>query len=139
MKAIKALLAVILTEIIIAIPVVTGVYVWGMVGFQPESTNGNECAVVGKFYGDLELTDSRGKQDTYYQFRSADNEVWWLLTATEIGCVPDTSAHYILRYNNNGTTRENKPCDCLPEWDCECEVYDDEFISIKELQTIAER
>ena len=132
MKAIKKLLAIILTEIAIAIPVVTIIYTWGMVGFQPNNANANanECAVTGKFYGSMEMTDTKDKQDTYYQFRSDDNEVWWLLTATEIGCVPDTSAHYILRYNNNGTTKANKPCDCSPEHECECEVYDDEFISI---------
>lgn len=33
MKAIKVLAAIILTEIAIAIPILVGVYVWGMVAF----------------------------------------------------------------------------------------------------------
>ena len=33
MKAIKILAAIILTEIAIAIPILVGVYVWGMVAF----------------------------------------------------------------------------------------------------------
>lgn len=39
---------------------------------------------------------------------------------------------YILKYDNNGTTAENKSCECLPEWECECEVYDDIFLGIFE-------
>lgn len=98
------------------------------------SETNNEITTVGKFYGDIELTDSNGNADTYYQFRSNDNSVWWVLTATEIGAIPDQNSEYKLTYDNNGTTRENKTCDCLPEWDCECEVYDDTFISIETIQ-----
>lgn len=89
-----------------------------------------EIEVIGKFYGNLEMTDSNGNEDTYYQFRSNDNEVWWVLTKEEIGHIPNGNTEYILTYNNNGTTKENKPCDCGSEIDCECEVYDDEFISV---------
>ena len=94
-------------------------------------SNTNVISVQGKFYHTIELTDIDENEDTYYQFRSNDNEVWWLLTASEIGFIPDTTTEYTLTYNNNGTTKYNKSCDCLEEWDCECEVYDDVFISLK--------
>lgn len=98
---------------------------------QTSFFNPNIKQVAGKFYGNLELTRN-GVKDTHYQFRSNDDSVWWLLTADEIGCVPDRDTEYVLTYDNNGTTRENKPCDCAPEFDCECELYDDTFLSIKE-------
>jgi hypothetical protein len=88
---------------------------------------------VGKFHHTMELKDINGTEDLYYQFRSSDNTVWWLLTETEMGFVPDYNTEYTLTYDNNGTTKENKSCDCKPEWDCECEVYDDVFINIKEV------
>lgn len=117
-------------------------------------------AVRGKFYLTHEGTvcvdpdpAKIGKVETFYQFRSDDGKVWWSLTEEEIGYVPDTLQdlierdvfragksigslseitwdEYILVYDNCGTTSENKPCDCLPEYECECEVYDDEFIAI---------
>ena len=40
----------------------------------------------------------------------------------------------ILLTGFNGTTTENKNCGCLPEWECECEVYDDLFLSIAEAE-----
>lgn len=116
--------------------------------------------VRGKFYLTHEGTICAspdpakvGKLETFYQFRSNDGKVWWSLTEEEIGFIPDTlqaliecniiSAgksidslseivwnEYILVYDNNGTTVDNKPCDCLPEYECECEVYDDEFITL---------
>ena len=112
-------------EIIIAIPLVVGIYAWGMIGFAP--SNANECIAVGKFYGNYEATDANGKANIYYQFKSNDNEVWWALTAEEIGFIPNENIEYTLTYNNNGTTKANKPCDC-----CECEVYDDVFVSLRE-------
>ena len=84
----------------------------------------------GEFYGGgMELTDMYGITDTYYQFKSYDNMVWWLLTADEIGFVPNEDTEYILIYDDNGTTMENKSevCDCPAEWECECELYDDIF------------
>lgn len=98
------------------------------------SETNNKVTAVGKFYHNMELKDSNGNVDTYYQFRSNDDTVWWVLTETEIGAIPDQDALYVLTYDNNGTTRENKTCDCLPEWNCECEVYDDTFISIATIQ-----
>lgn len=80
----------------------------------------------GKFGCDFE--DLNG--ETYYQFKSNDNSEWWALTETEIGFKPSTEQEYVLLYCNNGTTKQNKACDCLPEWECECEVYDDVFLGI---------
>ncbi len=87
---------------------------------------------TGKFHHTMELKDNNGIEDTYYQFRSNDNTVWWLLTETDIGFVPDYNTEYTLTYDNSGTTKANKPCECGPEFDCECEVYDDVFLSIRE-------
>lgn len=86
--------------------------------------------VHGKFYTTFLANDYMGREENYYQFRSDDNTVWWALTEAEIGGVPDNETEYTLIYYDNGTTAENKPCDCLPEWECECEVYDDIFIGM---------
>ena len=83
---------------------------------------------VGKFTTDF--LDSNGKQ--YYQFKSNDDAVWWALTEKEIGFKPVMEKEYALLYCNNGTTKQNKPCDCIPDWECECELYDDVFIEIYE-------
>ena len=84
--------------------------------------------VAGKFTGELTTLD--GKQ--HYQFKSHDNMVWWFLTEDKIGFAPSTDKEYVLLYSDNGTTKENKPCDCAPELECECEVYDDVFVKIYE-------
>lgn len=97
-------------------------------------TQTNNVSIVGKFYGNIEGTDTNGNTDIYYQFKSNDDEVWWLFTAKEIGFVPNTNTEYTLTYNTNGTTRVNNPCDCTPELECECEVYDDEFVGIREMR-----
>lgn len=90
-----------------------------------------ELSVVsGKFYTSFLANDYRGREENLYQFRSDDNSVWWELTEEQIGGIPDNETQYTLIYYNNGTTAENKPCDCLPEWECECEVYDDIFIGM---------
>lgn len=78
-------------------------------------------AIEGKFYGD------KGIEDIYYQFRSDDDTVWWILTAAEIGHIPNTEDKYILYYTNNGT----RACDCPPELECECYLYDDIFFHIE--------
>lgn len=87
--------------------------------------------VEGKFYGDMICTDSDGIEDVYYQFRSDDDSVWWILTAAEIGHIPNTEDKYKLYYTDNGTVKETQVCDCLPEWDCECYLYDDIFFYIE--------
>ncbi len=92
--------------------------------------NPNVNKVAGKFYDSFEATDINGNTDTYYQFKSNDDSVWWMLTAEEIGCIPNGNMEYVLTYDNNGTTKENKSCSCT---DCECEVYDDIFVTIREM------
>lgn len=82
----------------------------------------------GKFTNSFEELDGQ----TYYQFKSNDNLVWWCLTEKEIGFKPSTEKEYVLLYCDNGTTADNKPCDDLPELECECEVYDDVFFAIFE-------
>lgn len=82
--------------------------------------------VEGKFYGTM--TSIEG--ETYYQFRSNDDSVWWLLTEKELGFIP-TEESYLLTYSDKGTTKENKPCDCDPIYECECELYDDMFLEIE--------
>ena len=84
---------------------------------------------VGTFTGTI--TDANG--DEYFHFKSNDNAVWWLLTAKEMGFTPKANTEYVLTYDNKGTTKANKPCGCEPEFECECEVYDDELVSIVEL------
>lgn len=84
-------------------------------------------AIEGKFYGDMICKNHQGIEDTYYQFRSDDDTVWWILTATEIGHIPNTEDKYILYYTDNGT----KTCDCPPELECECYLYDDIFFHIE--------
>lgn len=88
----------------------------------------------GKFYTDFEATDYRGIDDTYYQFRSDDNEVWWALTAKDIGFTPDTETQYILYFTDNGTTPDKPPCDCPAEYECECYCYDDIFFGIEAIE-----
>ena len=86
--------------------------------------------VDGKFYHTLDLVNS-GTENTYYQFRSHDDSVWWLLTADEIGHAPDFNTEYRLTFYDNGTTKPHETCDCTADMDCECYLYDDEFISIR--------
>ena len=66
----------------------------------------------------------------WYQFKSYDDTVWWALTTEDIGFVPEANKTYTLMYYDNGTT----DCiECAEELDCECEVYDDIFLAIKEI------
>ena len=89
----------------------------------------NESRVTGKFYGSCNISGTNGSADTYYFFKANDDSVWWQLTAEEIGFVPSADEEYVLAYDNNGTTKTNKPCDCTEE--CECEVYDDILLGVK--------
>lgn len=66
----------------------------------------------------------------WYQFKSYDDKVWWLLSIKDIGFMPEENKTYKLIYYNNQTT----DCfDCEPKYDCECEVYDDIFLAIHPL------
>lgn len=93
----------------------------------------NTISLTGKFYGHHEATDTNGNVDTYYHFKSDDGSVWWDLTEYQMGFIPNGNTKYIFTYSNNGTTKANKPCDCAPKDECECEVYDDMFVSIREM------
>ena len=66
---------------------------------------------------------------TYYQFKSYDDTVWWALTAEEMDLTPEANKTYTLVYYNNNTT---ECLECAEEFDCECEVYDDIFLTIYE-------
>lgn len=78
----------------------------------------------GSFYGDLNAKDMSGNEEVLYQFRSDDNEVWWLLTENEVGRVPKEGDRYVLVYDDKGTTS------CRHGDDCECYLYDDELITV---------
>lgn len=92
------------------------------------STSNNEVTVEGKFTP-KELAFENGT--TWYQFKSDDNSVWWILKEEEIGHKPTLNDKYLLTYNHNGTTETDlEKCGCLAEWECECYLYDDVFIKI---------
>ena len=86
--------------------------------------------IRGKFYTSLDVLNEYGDKERLYQFRSEDNSVFWLLSRTEICHIPNNSDEYVLYFSDNGTNADDKICDCLPEWECECEVYDDIFLGI---------
>lgn len=98
-----------------------------------EQSNPNIVSKEGYFHDEgLELFDIYGNADIHYLFKSDDNETWCNLTESEIGFIPNTTDKYILTYDNGGTPEQDLSiCGCLPEWECECHVYDDEFISIR--------
>ena len=110
-----------------------------MLDILVEDINGEVCdgtkipvvSIDGKFYGNVVCTDSDGVDDVYYQFRSDDDSVWWILTAEEIGHIPNEQDKYTLYYADNGTVKENQVCDCPTEWDCECYLYDDIFFYVE--------
>ena len=91
----------------------------------------NTKEVKGQFYDSVVATNQNGNTNTYYHFKSNDDKVWWLVTADELGFIPKANTEYVLVYDDNGTTKANKPCDCAPEDECECEVYDDIFLGVK--------
>ena len=86
--------------------------------------------VKGRFYHAMEVINYKDEEEVVYQFRSDDNSVWRLLTEEEVGEIPNFTDIYTLIFFDNGTTAENKSCDCIPEWECECELYDDIFLGI---------
>ena len=88
-------------------------------------------SVTGEFYDSIVATDQNGNKSTYYHFKSYDDKVWWYITEEQLGFIPKANTEYMLVYDENGTTSENKPCDCAPESECECEVYDDIFVEVK--------
>ena len=67
--------------------------------------------------------------DEWYQFKSYDDTVWCALTTEDIGFTPEPNKTYTLIYYDNGTT----DCtECDDSLECECEVYDDIFLTFAE-------
>jgi hypothetical protein len=99
----------------------------------PEQKNPNIITKEGRFHHvDMFFDNS---DELHCQFRSDDDEIWWILTESEINHIPNTEDKYILTYDNGGTPEQDLSiCGCLPEWECECHVYDDEFISIRRVE-----
>ena len=97
-------------------------------------TTSSVQASPGAFSSTLDATDYWGNEETLYHFHSTNDEVWWLLSPEDIGFTPNLKTKYVLVYDNMGTTKENYICnECLPEWTCECYLYDDEFIGLFEI------
>lgn len=57
-------------------------------------------------------------------FESYDGETRWYLTKAEAGITPNYTDTFVLTYDDFGTTSCDHP-------DCECYVYDDEFVMIE--------
>ena len=98
--------------------------------FNHNLFEGNQFEVsstLGQFVSEFKDIDG----DIYYQFRSYDDKVWWVNTAEEIGYSPEMFKPYEIMYYTNQTT----DCfDCEPRYECECEVYDDIFLFVKEVK-----
>ena len=92
--------------------------------FNTVKTEGEKIkasAVVGKFEhsGKWYKGENFSEAETYYQFKSNDNNIWWALTLEDLSFTPDADAEYTLIYYDNDTPGV-----------CECEVYDDIFLGI---------
>ena len=99
----------------------------------PEQKNPNIITKEGRFHHVNMFFDN--SNELHCQFRSDDNEDWWILTESEINHIPNTTDKYIITYDNGGTPEQDLSiCGCDPEWECECHVYDDEFISIRRIE-----
>ena len=64
----------------------------------------------------------------FLQLRDGSGFVQGVVVKEEVGEEP--CGKYLLVFDDKGTTTENKPCDCPTEYECECEVYDDELIAV---------
>lgn len=97
-----------------------------LVGVGSVSTNQQNTIVTvdGAIHGSF--TDSIDGTK-YYQFRSHDDSVWWLVSAEEVGFIPQQDTVYSLTYNNMGTL---DCAECPIKYECECELYDDELIAL---------
>ena len=70
----------------------------------------------------------------YYLFTSHDKAVIWAISPNDIAFTPAPHTEYTLVYNNNGTTADNYQCNIAEDHDCECYLYDDEFIALEGVQ-----
>ena len=94
--------------------------------------NKNLVSVEGEFVSESEVyCITTETTDKMYLFKSYDGTTTWALEEEEIGFVPCLGETYTLTYDNKGTTAENKPCNCLEEYECECELYDDEVVKVE--------
>ena len=92
--------------------------------FNKQVTDGEKIP-LSVANGSIEWLDG----NDWYQFISYDNTVWWTLNTETLGFVPDADKTYTLFYYDNGTT----DCtECPKEYDCECEVYDDILLGVRE-------
>lgn len=89
----------------------------------------NECLTEGYFEDGMIFVNDNGDAEYHYHFKSFDDEVWWFVSEAELGFVPKANTAYYFVYSDNGTTH----CDCPPEYDCDCYMYDDFFISCEEV------
>lgn len=92
----------------------------------------NIRTTVGEFDCTLTATNEFNHVEEFHQFKADDGQVWWLVAEEDIGEEP--CGKYLLVFDDKGTTAENKPCDCPTEYECECEVYDDELIAVIPLE-----
>lgn len=96
--------------------------------FNHQIAEGNQIP-ASVAVGSFELIDDDG----WFQFKSYDDMIWWALTSEEMGFAPEVGKTYMLLYYDNGTT----DCtECAEEFECECEVYDDIFLAINEMEAI---
>lgn len=96
------------------------------------SAQTNIRTTVGEFDGTWTGRDAFGQVEEFHQFKADDGQVWWALTKEEVGEEP--CGKYLLVFDDKGTTANNKPCNCPKEYDCECELYDDELIAVIPLE-----
>ena len=79
-------------------------------------------AITGAFSNKIYALDGK----PYYQFKSYNNKDWWFLSESELGFAPKADKPYTLFASENATYS------CADNEGCECYVYDDFFICIKE-------
>lgn len=91
----------------------------------------NPIASYGTFQSSWQGINYLGEKETLYLFKSYDDSLWWSLTETDMGFIPEYGRAYVLLYDENVDTKENHKCD--PELDCDCYAYDDLFLGVYSL------
>ena len=69
MKINKILKTIVLAELALAIPFVTGIYAWGMLGFPPD--NGNECIVISPYH----VNRYKKFISSYYRYTTSNGNI----------------------------------------------------------------